>query len=194
MPRPRSPIPPCEAVPALDVRRFKREGKLRPGHSSIISWVRDGEREPCVRVRLTADDAAVTLAFKTTDGALVHQRIALTRTAQRLGGERSWFACGCGRRVAMLYVVDRPVFACRRCHALKHAATRESARLSGLTRARKIREALGGGHNLLDSVPPRPAGMRHAKYARPRTALEAAEVRLGLRRRKAPRSLGAGGQ
>jgi hypothetical protein len=38
------------------------------GQASIITWQCDGE--PCVQVRLTADDGAVHLAFRTTDGAL----------------------------------------------------------------------------------------------------------------------------
>jgi hypothetical protein len=81
----------------------------------------------------------------------------------------------------MLYVAGRPLFACRRCHGLSYVATREPRNLRGLHAARKIRMSLGGGPNLFDRFPPRPAGMRHEKYARLRATYEAAEARLGLR-------------
>jgi hypothetical protein len=68
----------CETVPALDVRRLGRNGQLRPGGTSVITWACDGE--PCASIRLSAEANAVLLAFQTEDGALVRQRVPLTWT------------------------------------------------------------------------------------------------------------------
>ncbi len=185
MPYPRSSIPPLEAFPALDVRRLAREGKLQVGRTSEVVWTCDGK--PCAGVRLTADDDAVHLAFRTTDGVLVEQRVPLTFTAQRLG-RRVWFTCDavvdgqhCGRRCAVLYVASSPVFACRRCHGLSYVAQREPRSLRGLQAARKIRASLGGGPSLYDPLPRRPANMRREVYVALRAKYNARLRRLGLR-------------
>jgi hypothetical protein len=186
MARSRSPIPPVEACLALDIRRLGREGFLRPGRTSVITWACDGEA--CASIRLTAEADAVILAFQTADGALTRQRVPLTFTAQRLGGKRAWFTCDavvegqhCGRRCAALYVATQPLFACRKCLSLRYVAQGESRRLRGLHAARKIRLALGGSPSLLDRFPRRPADMRPEKYAELRAKYRAAEARLGLR-------------
>jgi len=186
--RARSLNPLCETVPALDIRRLGREGKLLPGRTSNIAWMRDGELEPCASIRLEAGANAIVLAFQTEGGALVRQRVPLTSTGCRMGGRRPWFICDvvvdgkrCGRRCAVLYVAGSPCFACRLCLGLNYASQREPRHLRGLHAARKIRLALGGGPSLLDDFPPRPAGMRHEKYARLRAAYVRAEARLGLR-------------
>jgi hypothetical protein len=149
--------------------------------------MRDGEPEPCASIRLSAEANAVLLAFQTEDGALVRQRVPLTRTACRMGGERPWFICDvvvdgkrCGRRCAVLYVTDTPAFACRLCLRLSYASQRESPSLRGLLKARKIRTRLGGGPNVFDDFPPRPAGMRRETYAKLHATYEAAAARLGI--------------
>jgi hypothetical protein len=182
MPRPRSPIPPCEAVPALDVRRLAREGKLQPGRSCTIAWACDGE--PYASIRLTPEEGAVILAFQAY-GAPVRQRVPLTFTAQRLGGRRAWFVCDvvangrrCGRRCGVLYVATAPVFGCRKCLGLRYAAQSESRRLRGLHTARKIRMSLGGGPSVLDPFPRRPPGMSREVYATLLAKYGAAMARL----------------
>jgi hypothetical protein len=177
--RPRSPNPMCETVPALDVRRLRREGKLLFGRTSDITWMCDDE--PCASIRLSAEANAIILAFQTEDGARVRQRVPITWTACRMGGERPWFICRCGARRAVLYVATQPLFACRTCLGLSYASQREAPGLRGLQRARTIRARLGGGPNLFDDFPPRPAGMRHKKYAKLRGTYEAAASRLGIR-------------
>jgi hypothetical protein len=186
--RPRSLNPMCETVPALDVRRLGREGKLLPGRISNITWMRDGEPEPCASIRLEAGANAIILAFQTEGGAQVRQRVPISWTACRMGGERPWFVCDvmadgqhCGRRCAVLYVASTPLFACRLCLRLSYASQREPPSMRGLLKARKIRTRLGGGPNLLDDFPPRPAGMRHRTYARLCATYQAAGARLGLR-------------
>jgi hypothetical protein len=187
--RPRSPCPMCETVPALDVRRLARNGQLRPGGTSDITWACDGK--PCASIRLSAEKDALILAFQTEAGALVRQRVPLTWTACRWGGERPWFVCDvvadgrrCGRRCAVLYVAGAPLFACRLCLRLSYASQRESPSLRGLLKARKIRTRLGGGPDLFDELPSRPAGMRHETYARLRATYDAiaAQLAAGLER------------
>jgi hypothetical protein len=96
--------------------------------------------------------------FKTTAGATVRQHIPLTFTPCHFGKERPWFACPqCGRRSGLLYVVTDPAFSCRKCCCLRYAAKSESRGRRGLNAARKIRTSLGGGPNLYDAFPRRPA-------------------------------------
>jgi hypothetical protein len=105
-----------------------------------------------------------------------------------MGGERPWFICDvmvdgrrCGRRCAVLYVASTPLFACRLCLRLSYASQRETPRLRGLLKARRIRMRLGGGPNLFDGFPRRPAGMRHETYTKLRATYGAAVAPLGLR-------------
>jgi hypothetical protein len=67
MARPRSLNPICEVVPALDVRRLHREGKLLFGRTSNIAWAHDGEPEPCSSIRLEAGSNAIVLSFRTVE-------------------------------------------------------------------------------------------------------------------------------
>jgi hypothetical protein len=174
---PRSPVPPCEAVPALDVRPLWRNGQLRPGRSSVITWAADGE--PVAGIRLEAWANAVDLVFKTPAGETVRQNITLTFTACHFGNQRPWFECPqCRRRSGVLYVVAVPAFSCRKCCGLHYAAEREPRSLRGVATARKIRMAAGGGPSVLEAFPRRPAGMSREAYQRMRTKYRAAMPRL----------------
>lgn len=76
----------------------------------------------------------ILLAFHTERGGLRWQRLGIERTRQRLGGERLWIVCGCGRRtskVRLPYAIEdkaEATFACRDCHQLTYRSAQEAHR------------------------------------------------------------------
>jgi hypothetical protein len=128
------------------------------------------------------------------------QLVSLTWTHQRLGGMRAWFVCACGRRAAKLYLKPGNPFACRACCALGYESRAESPERrrerQALEKAQKIRIKLGVEPNLLEALPARPKGMRHATYCRLIGALIAAEERMfgmALSPRSGGRNVGSAG-
>ena len=67
------------------------------------------------------------------------QRIGITWTPCRFGGERPWFQCGCGRNVVKFYSPLGGLFACRICSRLTYPSQLETPMDRGIGRARKIR-------------------------------------------------------
>ena len=97
---------------------------------------------------MRAEDNHVILSYRirrpSQEWADECDRVRIVRTRCTLGGSRPWFICpidGCGRRVAILY--GTAVFACRRCHQLVYASSRqdETDRIFG--KADKLRDLLG---------------------------------------------------
>ena len=114
---------------------------------------------------------------------LFQQRIQVTWTECRFGGERPWFLCNglpgaraCGARVAKLYRDDFSVFACRCCHNLRYASQYDRAAIHKLRMAQKIRERLGGSQDIFDRFPDRPRYMHQRTYLRLRRLGMAAEA------------------
>lgn len=95
----------------------------------------------------------------------VAYRIALVSTVQPFGGVRWWARCGgCAGRCAVL-LLTRPGWRCRRCVGACYYVTREGFMDRAVRRARRVRERLGMGPNLL--VPTvKPAGMHWHTYLR----------------------------
>jgi hypothetical protein len=92
-----------------------------------------------------------------------------------LGGKRPWFLCpavGCHRRVALLY--GGGIFACRHCHQLAFASTREDYGDRAARRANRIRERLGWEPGFLNGKGLKPRWMRWNTFHR----LEAEHDRL----------------
>ena len=143
----------CESCKSIDVRRWHREGRLRPGQYFSCSWTRGGEPSGNINVRTDLD--AVVLMYRSrsygdAEGKSVEQRVLIAWTACHLGGRRPWFVCSvyssgryCGRRVALLYGAGE-LFACRRCYGLAYASQHEALHHRGLGKAQKIRMQLGG--------------------------------------------------
>jgi len=83
-------------------------------------------------------------------------------------GYRPWFQCICGRRAGKLYNAG-PVFACRKCCNLIYECQLKSAKGRLHRTATKIRHQLSCAERRLafkDKIPPRPWGMRTARYRR----------------------------
>ena len=154
---------------ALDVRRWAREGYLRPGHAFGWQWTQDGEKVASIQVR--AEIGRVRLIYRTRayggDREERDYRVWLDTTPCHLGGERRWFLCpahGCGRRVALLY--GGTIFACRTCHRLAYPSQREDASERASRRAEKIRARLGWTPGFLNGDELKPKGMHWRTYRR----------------------------
>ena len=153
----------------LDVRRLARAGVLTPGHSGTWRW--SVARNTTAIVRIESLISSITVRYRTRpaggDWHDHHYRIALTRTPVHFGGERVWFQCpghGCGRRVAVLYLGT--VFACRKCHDLAYASSRESIGDRAVRSADQIRQKLGWEPGILSGEGEKPTWMRWKTYIR----------------------------
>lgn len=154
---------------ALDVRRWAREGMLRPGYWGGWQWTRNGEVVSSIRMRAEAD--RVILMYRHRSGGEEWKDeqypVRIVRTPCNLGGTRPWFICparGCGRRVAILY--GGGIFACRHCYRLAYASAREDAGGRARRRAERIRERLGWEPGILNGQGPKPKGMRWRTFHR----------------------------
>ncbi|MDR2871558.1 MAG: hypothetical protein LBV45_03400, partial [Xanthomonadaceae bacterium] len=130
----------------LDVRQLARAGALEPGFTGRWRWMLGEER--IASIDLQAERSRIWLSYRHrhADGDWKSERypVYLAWTACRLGGWRPWFLCparGCHRRVAILY--GGTIFACRHCHRLAYASSRETASERTLRQAGKVRTKLG---------------------------------------------------
>lgn len=155
---------------SLDVRRWQRDGLLKPGWRFDWQWQSDNQAAVGVTVRV--EERQVVLAYRCEwdDGSQVHLEypVILDWTPCPFGGGRYWFRCpmeGCGRRVAILHWGSSR-FACRRCQGLAYSSQREDAIDRNLRRARKIKLKLGGHVDSMGSCPKKPKRMRWRTYER----------------------------
>ena len=154
---------------SLDVRRWAREGMLRPGYRGSWQWLRNGD--VVASVWMSAEQERVTLTYRRRsnggDWKDEEYPVRIVRTPCNLGGARPWFVCpahGCGRRVAILH--GGGIFACRRCHQLAYASTREDAGDRATRRADRIRARLGWEPGILNGRGLKPKWMRWRTFER----------------------------
>src|SRR5258705_13937720 len=102
--------PTCERYRPIDVRDWHRDGNLVPGKTFDQSWTFGGKPAGTVSIRVTGDTAVLTGCWLNESGNWepVVQRLHITWTGCRFGGQRPWFRCNglrngtpCGRRVAL---------------------------------------------------------------------------------------------
>jgi hypothetical protein len=175
----------CENFKTIDVREWHRDGDLVPGKTFRHSWVHGSEPAGSVSVRVTRESLTMIGWWVDDQGKrdLFEQRIRITWTECRFGGERPWLMCNglpgaraCERRVAKLYQDDFPAFACRRCHNLRYASQYDRPAIHKLRTAQKIRERLRGSLDIFDPFPDRPRYMHRETYLRWRRLGKAAEA------------------
>lgn len=129
----------------IDIRRWAREGMLRPGCRAVWTWRRAGRVVGSISMRSESDFVVLSYRRQPAGGEWRNEqyRVPVDQTACNLGGSRPWFICpavGCGRRVAILY--GGGIFACRHCHRLAYASTREDAGDRAARKADRLRERL----------------------------------------------------
>jgi hypothetical protein len=147
--------------PSIDVRRWAREGMLRPGFRGGWTWSANGRPFASIDVRTEFD--CVWLVSRHRGGGRdskgEEHHVAVARTACRLGGSRCWFICpGCRRRIAILY--RGATFACRHCHQLTYQSTRQDAGERAMRGADRIRLRLGWEPGILNGFGSKPRWMR----------------------------------
>jgi len=160
---------------SLDVRRFYREGLLKPGHWFSWCWWWAEEKVASIGVLVYRDRLALSYRHRSGssgDWENVEEPVPLEWTSCNFGGGRPWFVCpgvvhgvSCGRRVAVLYGPGK-YFLCRHCYDLRYESQREDKPHRALRRAQKIRQRLGGSANMMEPFPERPKGMHHVTYMR----------------------------
>ncbi len=154
---------------ALDVRRWARDGLLKPGNRFGWQWTVDGEKTGSIQVAVERKSVRLTYRCKENGGDWedLEYPVWLTSTPCNYGGERQWFVCpasGCGRRVAKLY--GGRIFACRHCHQLAYPSQREKSYDRAARKADKIRARLGWDLGLEGLPRGRPKGMHRKTYER----------------------------
>jgi len=152
---------------SLDINWLNREGNLRPGCHSSISWTRGGE--PCGSISLAAHESQITLSYTNTrDGKSedVKQPISISRTPCNYGGTRPWFLCPhCCRRVSKLYAAGK-YFLCRHCYSLAYHSQQITEPNRLLNKAQAIRKRLGASQSCWDPIDSKPKGMHWKTFER----------------------------
>ena len=144
-----------EQLRSIDINEFSRAGYVGDGASNW--W---GYRNRLARIGVqpvTWSDEVILLD---------QQNIRVTWQPWRFGGRRPYFRCTCGLRVGKLYAPPGYRWRCRECYELTYATRQATPRYRAILKARKIRERLGGGQNILDDFPSKPKGMHQRRYQR----------------------------
>jgi len=156
---------------SLDVRRLQRDGLLAPGRSFGRNWYRNDEKVASIQIHTQVD--RVILDYRHRKGEeewrALNYPVKLNWTVCRYGGRRAWFLCpasGCGRRLALIYIGDSGIFACRHCYQLVYACQRETADDRAARRADKIRDRLEWNRGILNEKGSKPKGMHWSTYQR----------------------------
>jgi len=153
------------------INEWRRWGKLAPGSS--FPWGAFWWDDPKDKIAVTVFDNAVQVEHRWFSGK-VFEWVRLDFTPCGWGGERSWFLCPrCEKRAGNLYVEydkekKEPAIACRRCLDLRYQSQREDLIGRRATRAKRIRQHLGGflSASLDSPFPDRPKGMHRRTYER----------------------------
>jgi len=105
---------------SIKVADINRKKGFSPGWYTW-HWSRNGERIGSVALVVTDD--TITFRYSTKDHCEnpldISKPIRLAWTPCNYGGRRTWFVCGCGRRVARLFIYRQHV-ACRHCFNLAY--------------------------------------------------------------------------
>ncbi len=160
----------------LDVRHMQRTGVLQPGTRATWQWTRaDGEPAGTIETIMSRERPRLTLEYPTrrdgeTDWTRHSIPVWLDTTPCNYGGERTWFLCPhCQQRRAVLFSVGGH-FACRACHDLAYASTREGETDRCDRRIRRVADRLGsdgkGRRGFLWTMPDKPKGMHWRTYDR----------------------------
>jgi hypothetical protein len=158
-----------DAYHSIDVRRWKRDGLLKPHQAFGWQWSRHGEVAASIRVRTESERVILTYRHRRGGDDWKDERypVYLEWTPCHLGGQRPWFLCparGCGRRLAILY--GGGMFACRHCYQLAYQSQRESDYDRAARRADRIREKLGWEPGILNGEGWKPKGMHWNTFER----------------------------
>lgn len=154
---------------ALDIRKWQRDGLLKPGMAFSCNWTRNGEVVAAINVRTEAGQVILSYKHQRGGGEWkdMEYPVRLAWTPCNYGGSRAWFLCpaaNCARRVAILYA--GAIFACQHCYQLAYPSQREGPDDSARRKADKIRERLKWEPGILNAKGRKPKGMHWRTYER----------------------------
>ncbi len=140
-----------EGTPSIDINRLNKEGRLRRDLWTILLLSPDGSD---VGVKAEVGEVCLYYRLKSASGEweAMRQTIEIARIPCRLGGERPYFVCMCGRNAIKLYASGR-YFRCRRCYDLAHACQNEDDLGRARRRALKTRRRIGGDCDINGPLP-----------------------------------------
>lgn len=161
----------------IDVRRWEREGLLRPGNSFVWCTPQTPQVYYVINVRVEASQ--VILMFRQRaqgeDWQEVEDSIGLTHTPCHFGGQRVWFLCPvCQQRAAVLRC-QQSHFVCRRCARVPYQSQSQTQTDRAIDRAWKIRRRLGGDSHWGTPVLVKPKGMHLKTFEQLQNQMEEAE-------------------
>ena len=148
----------------LNVHRLQQGGWLQPGKQFNWGWKQEGKDVAFIHISTATNHLVLTYRYRDVEGAWRHAEYPLRMdwTPCTYGGRRPWFLCparGCGRRVAILYLGEAGIFACRHCYCLAYPCQREDATDRLLRRLDAVQHQLGGNPSSLDGRLHKPKGM-----------------------------------
>lgn len=157
----------CEDLLDLRISDLSKGGLLSPGRRGNLEWTVGGR--PFRSIEIFTREDSLELTYRRLGPAQEWQRvlevIALDSADQHFGGERRWFICpSCNRRCAVLY--DGNGFRCRVCLDLSYRSQSEDPRFRCLSKARKLRQRLGGTASVPLRLADKPRGMHWRTYNR----------------------------
>lgn len=153
------------AVNALDVRKFQRDGLLIPGTRFNSTWSRKGRANGSISVSVNTGSVNLIYRHGGDGGQNMNYPVGIERTPCNYGGQRVWWQCPCcGRRVALLY--SGKMFACRHCLQLTYQSTRTADGSKGFEQADRVRRKMGWCAGVANPQGDKPKGMHWKTYLR----------------------------
>ena len=166
----------CEAIPAIDIREWSRQGLLKPGHCFNRHWLTNDHAVSTAQILALADGLE---ARYTAYGRPAAQRIQFLWTPCHFGGQRIWLQCpACNDRVAKLYLCDGR-FVCRKCGNLAYLTSSMASLERAKRQAMNVRRRVGESAAIIACpFPERPPRMRHRTYELLKQLCERYEARV----------------
>lgn len=158
------------SIKISDMKRYKALSLGR----HFWSWKRNGEKTGSVSFVVAEDRVTFQYSTKDHDGnaICVDKAIRITTTDCNYGGRRKWFLCGCGRRVARLFIRRQHV-ACRDCFNLAYPTQNGDGIDKAWARISTLEARLKDDHY-------RPKGMHWKTFLRIKARLSEAHYQKNL--------------
>lgn len=129
-----------EGARSISITFLKRHGYLNKGEhwKGTSTWSRHGEVIASVDHSINADNSSIQFMYSFTheeDETKKYQNysVPIVCTPCHFGGVRYWFLCpSCGKRVGVLYLAGKYVFACRGCWNLTYESCNQSGMSKGM--------------------------------------------------------------
>jgi len=156
----------------LDLYALIKEGAFNPGQysSGTLTWTQGEEYIGSIGYssNFTCPSSGTVRLHYRHEDTPVDYTVSLTTTRPYFGGVRWWFVCPAkGTRAAKLHLPSGSnIFASRQAFDLAYRSQSETPGDRMLSRARDIRQKLGGRAGIVEPFPDKPKGMHWRTYWR----------------------------